>query len=238
MAELARAFDHRRAEFATEMRQYLAEFACPHSTGSQGTVGYDTAYAVAEKVWSGPNAANFVRAPLTDHLLGIVDESYLDMIVRRFDYFTVEERKLASATLAAGTAVDWLAARSGVDPVTLVGLTPEGAADVLRTLAPEIIDLVAALTGLAEAWMHWSGVHFGGGVQRHVGQASRYITEDVANSLPVPCSKGASGSELAEVTHVHDLRRRCFLATTMRRAVLMAMPAANESNVKEGAEAK
>jgi hypothetical protein len=238
MAELARAFDHRRGEFATDMRQFLVAFGCPHGHTDAAAVGYDADYAVGDKVWSGPNAANFVHAPVADQLLGLVDERYAEMVRRRFDYFTVQEQALAREALAGSTALDWLAAQFGMPAGALAAMTADAAAAELRALPVELIDVVAALTELAEVWMFWSGAHFGGGVQRHVGHAARHIGEAKAASLPVPCTKGASGNDLAEVTYIYELRRVSFLATTMRRAVRMTLPAANEPAMSEGAEAK
>jgi hypothetical protein len=236
MAELAQAFDHRRGEFAMEMRQYLSAFACPQADSNANVVGYDIPYAIGDKVWSGPNAANFVHAPVTDRLLGLVDERYAKMIRSRYDYFTEDERELADSAMTGRTALDWLAERLGITATAIGALTADEAVGRLREMPSKHFELVAALTELAEAWTYWSGAHFGGGVQRHVGHAARHIGEHAAATLPVPCTQGASGHDLAEVTHISDLRRSGVLATKIRRAVRTILPAANDPKINEGSK--
>ena len=238
MAELAQAFDHRRAEFAVGMRQYLSAFGCPRADSSDAVVGYDIAYAIGEKVWSGPNAANFVHAPVTDRMLGLVDERYAEMIRGRYDYFTEAERELANSAMAGRTALDWLTERLGITAAAIVAMTADEAVARLREMPAKDFDVVAALTELAEGWTHWSGAHFGGGVQRHVAHAARHIGEHAAAALPVPCTQGASGHDLAEVTHISDLRRSGVLGTKIRRAVRTILPAANDPSINEGGDAK
>lgn len=169
------------------------------------------AYPIADRMWTGVNAANLREQMHFDYLMGYPLAWYAPIVEKRLPYMTTEDSYVLNRDMYKPSLTDRILGELNLNPDFVKTAHVSDLATWIGTKAsPELFQMLLGYSALHHEYTQLSAYHWAQ-IVYYLKRASQHLTPEQQVELrhmPIQPDSGTGGSSLDEVHHIFEMRQK------------------------------